>query len=181
VEYQPDISVTEIEKFWAEGCDAIQSSTGAGPQPETSKTTSDSVGIDLPGVGVMRPEVSPLELRSGRENAVGEVPRRDLAGGVDPQLRGFLDGERLDFSGTPYEHRERLFSELVLAAKSLAEAQIEPADETEPAFCTECVAEERDGVMEHETECRAGRVLEVIAEIGVLKPSPCAAAEGGAQ
>lgn len=39
---------------------------------------ADAVGVDLPGVGHVRPgQSSPVELRSGREGVVGEVEERD--------------------------------------------------------------------------------------------------------
>lgn len=64
----------------------------SGEQPETS-TTSDSVGIDLPGVGVVRPESSPVELGSGRESVAGEVPPRiHLIGDVEPFIRSDYAG-----------------------------------------------------------------------------------------
>lgn len=76
----PALSITEAEEFWTDGKDARQTATGQ--EPGTS-TTSDSVGIDMPGVGVMPlAEVSSDCTR--RECAGGEVGERspDLAVGV---------------------------------------------------------------------------------------------------
>jgi hypothetical protein len=157
------LTITEAEKFWTDGRDALQSATGANPE---TLTTDELVGIDLPGVGHTRPHISPD--CAGRESAAGEVPQRDLPGGVVYE--------------PPNERRERLFSQLVFAAKDLAEAQIEPADAVsdEPAFCTECVADEHRGVMQHERACRTGRVLEVLADLtATVKPSQKEAATDG--
>lgn len=156
----PSLNSWNGESFWTEGFDARQFATGE--NPETS-TTSESIGIDLPGVGNVRPdEISPV--CAGRESAVGEVPSGDLAGGVN--LAG----------------RERLIWQLVFAGMRLADAQIEPADRTEPAFCTECVVDEHDGAIAHKLECRTGRVHAVIAElIGTLTPTQKETATDGEQ
>lgn len=47
---------------------------------------ADSVGIDLPGVGVMRPGIS--SDWAGRESAASEVPSPGLAGGVSYSAHG---------------------------------------------------------------------------------------------
>jgi hypothetical protein len=74
----PAASIAEVERFWADGENAIQSSTGT-HQPGTSTTDL----IDLPGVGVVPgSELSPL--CAGRESDGGGVstPRGDSADGV---------------------------------------------------------------------------------------------------
>lgn len=109
---------------------------------------AEPIGIDMPGVGVVRPgQSSPAELRPGRESAGDEVSRDgDLVGGA--------------------ELRERLFAQLIFAARDLAQEQIEPATEHESAFCTECGVDEHRGVIAHEPpSCRTGRVLELLVEL----------------
>lgn len=111
-------------------------------------------GVDVPGVGHVSlsdspsPKISPD--RTGRGAAVDEVPLplRNLAG------------------GDAFAHqRECLFVELLFAANELAHAQIEPATPDEARMCTECIAEERDGTIEHERTCHVGRVQRVIHEL----------------
>ena len=169
------------EWFVQEDGAELRTSDRAYGQPETALRDvvlqQFSVGIDLPGVGLTRPEVS--SDCAGRESAVSGV-LRGPAGGA---LRSFLDGESLDLAESPKDRRERLFAQLAFAAKDLADAQIEPADgPDEPAFCTECVEDEYRGLIMHEPGCCTGRVLGLIADlIGtlVLKPDPKeAAAEG---
>jgi hypothetical protein len=162
------VSTSEAEKFWTEGQDATQSSTGVN-EPETSTLDDqlraslaliDSEGIDMPGVGVVRPAgVSPVELRSRRESAGDEVPQMER----DPVAGAKVENRR----------RERLISQLIFAARDLAQEQIEPTDGTEPAFCTECIADEVNGAIAHERLCRTGRVLVVIdGLIGTLVSKP---------
>lgn len=150
----PALSITEAEEFFGDGTDAR--STSSGEQPETIQQLSDSVGIDLPGVGHVRPNV--LASRSGREDdAVGEIPL---------PLRNQADGVSL-------------LGELVAAATDLAEAQIEPATESEPAMCTECVkdAAEPAGIV-HAHNCRVGRLQKLIAKV-VTQPTTKEAATDG--
>jgi hypothetical protein len=117
---------------------------------------AEPIGIDVPGVGLVSPASgSPVELRSGRESAVDEVPQwsRDLAGGVE-------------VNEAPGDRRERLISQLIFAARELALAQIEPADGAEPPFCTECTKDAHDtGAIVHEDDCLTGRVVRLIADL----------------
>jgi hypothetical protein len=78
----PAASIAEVERFWADGENAIQSSTGADLQPETSST------IDMPGVGtVPLDQASPGTWTSGRVSAGDGVevvrPPHPVAG-VEP-------------------------------------------------------------------------------------------------
>jgi hypothetical protein len=97
-------------------------------------------------------------------------------------LRRFLDGESLhiEISAAEFEgirrlelaesKRERLLCQLMFASKDLAGSQIEPADGDEPAFCTECVEDERGGHIAHLTTCRTGRVLGIIRDLADTLP-----------
>ena len=183
----PALTITEAEHFWADGLDARQPAPGEENQPETS--TTESVGIDLPGVWSARPEIS-LDC-TGRESAaaVGSEVATDPACGVvvslDDRLRASLQriggtAEECD-QETPEERRDRLFGQLAFAAHRLAKAQIEPAEAeyANPAFCTECLQDERNGAIAHERGCWTGHVLQVIAElIATVQAAP--EEEGGA-
>lgn len=125
---------------------------------------AEPIGIDMPGVGVVAsyPESSPD--CTGRENAGDGIGERspDLVAGVGQERRN-------------PERRERLFLQLVFAAKDLADAQIEPVtgayhatfkEAEDPAFfCTECWVGEREGAIRHESVCRTGRVQRVLADL----------------
>lgn len=111
------------------------------------------IGIDVPGVGVVYADGQISQgspTRSGRPSVASEVPEpvRDLAGG----------GVTLN------EERERLFIELMFAARILAQAQIEPADGPSAAFCTECVCD-ADVTTQHDRICRTGRVLRILDKL----------------
>lgn len=139
----------------AGGVDARQPATGE--QPETS-TTQDSYGIDVPGVGhVGAPEVSPVELRSGREDTAGKDPYP-----ADPAGR---ETEEM------HELRERLVTKLLISARDLAMAQLEPAS-VFAQYCTECAAEEIGNTIAHRGDCRTARVLRVIADLIATIPNP---------
>jgi hypothetical protein len=106
----PAASIAEVERFWADGENVIQSSTGADLQPETSST------IDMPGVGtVPLDQASPGTWTSGRVSAGDGVevvrPPHPVAG-VEPireiSLRDRFvasikqtEGDRLDIVITP--------------------------------------------------------------------------------
>jgi hypothetical protein len=77
----PAASIAEVERFWADGENAIQSSTGADLQPETIST------IDMPGVGAVSLDQASPGFASGRVSAGDGVevvrPPHPVAG-VEP-------------------------------------------------------------------------------------------------
>lgn len=118
------------------------------------------IGVGVPGVGVVYADGQISQgspTRSGRPSVDGEVPLpvRDLAGG----------GVTLN------EERERLFIELMFAARILAQAQIEPADGPSAAFCTECVCD-ADVTVQHDRICRTGRVLRILDKLVATVEKP---------
>jgi|GEM_PF-4047635 len=125
---------------------------------------NDVDGIDMPGVGVVRPGVSPDA--PGEDSAGDGIPaigRDPVAGAsLNDNLRASVALRDMETG----EQRERLFSQLIFASRDLAHEQIEPATEFESAFCTEC-GEDADaqGVIAHVPVCHAGRVLQIIADL----------------
>lgn len=90
---------------------------------------------------------------------------RDSAPPAQPQpLAAHVEADELARE-EQREHREGLLAQLLFAAKDLAEAQIEPADGDEPAFCNECVVDQYENNLAHEPLCRTGRVLRVLSEL----------------
>lgn len=185
-------STLESEQFWTEGQDALQSASGANPHTETptsklytqrgperrrnwrgSEIAQDFArvfdergpGIDIPGVGHVVPSrIIPhpgdVGLLPGSPISPGCARREDAVDEV-PQPRGSADGESL-----LKLERARLYVELLFASKALADAQLEPETEAEPAYCVECVAEAlRADAIAHEENCTVGRVQRVIAKL----------------
>lgn len=156
--------------------------TGGCPDPMYDyRREKESVGIDLPGVGVIRSAEVSSDL-AGREavDGIGERSPDPVDVAFEALLKSGLKEIFITPAGVealsdiaagvepepPAERRERLFSQLVFAAKALADAQIEPATESEPAFCVECVKDAYDrGAIAHEDTCRTGRVFSVIAAL----------------
>lgn len=159
------VSTAETEKFWTEGYDARESAPGSeeaapetlttqnmtpGPGGEIARPVREAIGIDLPGVGLV-PAAAVLPDCAGQQPDACESLPLTLAG-VGTETR----------AAQMAEERDRLLVELVYAARALAQAQIEPEDNLEPAFCTECVQEQRDGAIAHERTCKTGRVEGVL-------------------
>lgn len=113
-------------------------------------------------------EITRHRLRCGADASSAVVRGRAyVAGEVPEPLRSFLDDDTADLR----DRRERLFAQLIFAARELAVAQIEPADGAEAAFCTECVCEAMDGgAIAHEPACRVGRVLQVLVDLVATLP-----------
>lgn len=164
--------------------------TGGCPDPMYDyRREKESVGIDLPGVGVIRSAEVSSDL-AGREavDGIGERSPDPVDVAFEALLKSGLKEIFITPAGVealsdiaagvepepPAERRERLFSQLVFAAKALADAQIEPATESEPAFCVECVKDAYDrGAIAHEDTCRTGRVNDVIRQlIATLRVQP---------
>ena len=125
---------------------------------------AEPLAIDMPGVGVVRPGVSP---DAPGEDSAGDgaplVDRGPVAGAsLNDNLRASVALRDMEAG----EQRERLFSQLIFASRDLAHEQIEPATEFESAFCTEC-GEDADaqGVIAHVPVCHSGRVLQIIADL----------------
>jgi len=110
-------------------------------------------GIDVPGVGKVldAPEVSPVEMGSGREDAGGGIGERspDPASGAE----------------STEELRDRLLARLLTAARDLAMGQVD-----EQGACWECGAFEINGVFTHDETCKAALVLRVIADLVATLP-----------
>lgn len=188
-EKPPTISTEDAATFWRACEDARAGQTGTLEHLDTQAASATGapfccVGVDMPGLGRLH---GPDCIQRGRPYATGEVP---------PSLRAFLDGDSSssvarslvdrmlaggEISAVQFEdarkfelaesQRERLLCQLMFAAKDLGEAQIEPLDGDEPAFCTECVAEARMGdAIAHEDHCRTGRVLGILRDLAATLP-----------
>jgi hypothetical protein len=108
--------------------------------------------VDVPGVGHVHSAdcvYAGETVARGRDHVAGEVPQ---------PLLSFVS--------------EANFIELIFGAKQLADAQIEPTDGSEPAFCTECGVDEHDQVIAHEPACKTGRVQRVVGKLFGLILNP---------
>lgn len=155
-------------------------STHVAPPEIPDRAPFCCAGVDLPGVGHVHSDDCPYHggpagmlggpIAHGRPYVAGEVPEplRSLVEGADLSARDF---ERIRQMELKESKRERLLCQLMFAAKDLGEAQIEPLDGDEPAFCTECVAEARMGdAIAHEDHCRTGRVLGILRDLAATLP-----------
>ncbi len=158
----PALAIREAEQFWTGGENAYPPKPG--DEPETRTTCC--AGIDLPGVGNVHSAGCPhegLPRRSGQERRTGETlePLQSLAGGDTKDCA--LDDEYRNA-------RERLLSQLIFAARDLAESYIEPGAGDEPTYCAECVGKEvaASGLIAHEARCKTGRVLQLLDSLCAL-------------
>lgn len=185
-------SNAEAIKTWVDGKEARQPATSASDLQLGTSTTRNPIGIigiDLPGVEAARPEIP--HACAGREGDAGEVSARGLAGsliqdGAQESLRiveapgGLVPGvpapglfavptgwNLTPAPGLSARERDRLLGELLFAARDLAQEQIEPREDTDLAFCFECMAAEvlATGWIAHEAACKTGRVLGIISAL----------------
>jgi hypothetical protein len=155
-------------------------------------------GVDMPGVGrVPASYVEPQATRSVDVPAVG-LPESlktfvDLApvDGFDVRLTSDDVLEMRAFDRRDRE-RNRHLSQLIFAARDLAESRImrawkcDGAELVTPSWCRECHHNEMLGSIVHASDCKTGRVLDILLQLvqtadpaGVAKCN--AAANGGAQ
>lgn len=112
-----------------------------------------AVGIDLPGVGVYRP---------GEESRSSCAEREDVGGGIAERSPDPAAGE------SAIETRERLLAKLIIVARDMAMAQLDYSR----SLCFECGAVEIDGAIAHDSNCKAARVLRVMADLIATLPDP---------
>jgi hypothetical protein len=130
---------------------AAQTDSGGGGLPGipahnlTGLNGGEPIGVDVPGVGNVRNfAYAPATARATRPHVAGEVPQ--------PLLTELQNGALI---------------RLIFDARRLAESRIVAISMHEVA-CLSCSSSGplRHGVLRHDSECPAGRVLAALAEMG---------------
>lgn len=135
------------------------------------------IGIDVPGVGHIHAYTCPA-----MERHVRSAARPYIAGEVPEPLKSFVDGDEFDpeLSAADFEiirhaelvqaERDRLLTQLLFAARNLAEANIivsfRSHETGKPLSCREChFGATSDGTLRHARSCNTGHTFDILAAL----------------